>query len=303
MSPRNSSYGTVPVASDVERDVTVVVKTFERPDVLRRLVSSIRRFYPRLAIFVVDDSAERLQPVPEGITRYFHLPFNSLGAAGGRNYGLGQAETKYVLVSDDDMVFGRRTNLRRMLRVLETTCFDLVSCKLIDHTWSGVRQGPLRWESTLDIADGALVQRFGASRGTRDGLPVFDAVVQFFMADRERLGPDPWDSRLNLIEHTDFFLTLRERGVLCTRLRNVVAYHFPQRSGRYQEFRRTTAPRADILRAKWGYDHKEKVGRVSRRTDRILHTWPSEAAGISRRTVRAAHNLVRDWRVTERTPT
>src|SRR5687767_3502717 len=37
-------------------DVTAVVKTFERPRLLRRLLLSIRRMYPRLAIIVVDDS-------------------------------------------------------------------------------------------------------------------------------------------------------------------------------------------------------------------------------------------------------
>src|SRR5205823_5665748 len=57
-----------------EREVTVVVKTFQRPEALRRLVASIRRFYPDIGLFVVDDSEEPLEPVPPGITRYWHLP-------------------------------------------------------------------------------------------------------------------------------------------------------------------------------------------------------------------------------------
>jgi len=39
---------------DVERDVTVLVETFERPDCLRRLVAFIRS-----PIVVVDESARR----------------------------------------------------------------------------------------------------------------------------------------------------------------------------------------------------------------------------------------------------
>ena len=54
------------LAACVERDITVVVKTFERPECLRRLVSSIRRFYPGIPVFVVDDSREALEPPPEG---------------------------------------------------------------------------------------------------------------------------------------------------------------------------------------------------------------------------------------------
>jgi glycosyltransferase involved in cell wall biosynthesis len=94
--------------------VTVLIKTFERPDCLRRLVASIRRFYPRIPILVVDDSREPLDLVREGVTRYLHEPYNSLSS--GRNFGLRHVETPYVLVIDDDMVFGRKTDIGRMLR-------------------------------------------------------------------------------------------------------------------------------------------------------------------------------------------
>ena len=70
-------------------------------------------------------------------------------------------------------------------------------------------RGPRRFEGTLDVEDGVLVHRLGATRGTADGLPVFDVVHQFFVAARERLGPDPWDPELNLSEHYELFLTLR----------------------------------------------------------------------------------------------
>ena len=36
----------------LERDLTVVVKTFERPEAVRRLVGSIRRFYPDVPVVV-----------------------------------------------------------------------------------------------------------------------------------------------------------------------------------------------------------------------------------------------------------
>jgi hypothetical protein len=173
--------------ADVERDVTVLVKTVERPEALRRLVDSIRRFYPLIAVLVVDDSREPLDPLPEGITRYLHEPYNSLGSGPGRNFALRYAETEYVLFSDDDMVFGRRTDLGKMLRALEATRFDVVSCTWMDHDpSSGVALGPRRFEGTLDLVDRTLIHRFGATRGTVDDLPVFDIVHQFFLAQRDR---------------------------------------------------------------------------------------------------------------------
>jgi len=112
---------------NVETDVTIAVKTFQRPEALLRLLESIRRFYPAVAVHVVDDSERALEPVPDVITRYWHLPFNSLGVSAGRNFSLRHVETEYVLVCDDDMVFGRRTDLGEMLRTLISTRFPRAS--------------------------------------------------------------------------------------------------------------------------------------------------------------------------------
>jgi hypothetical protein len=285
-------------AADVERDVTVVVKAFERPDCLRRLVASIRRFYPQIAILVVDDSASPLDPVPEGVTRYFHLPYDSAGHGGGRNFGLRHVETDYVLFCDDDMVFGRKTDLRKMLRALETTRFDVVSCSWMDHDpWTGVRLGANRFEGTLEIADGVLVHRYGATRGTIDGLPVFDVVHQFFMARRGRLGDDPWDPEVRFVEHAELFLSFKERGLLCTRLADVAVYHYPSRPVGYKEIHEAREPYVDAWFRKRGLERREFHGRQFRPVDRIVHVWPSSAAYQARRAARAGRRLVTEGRL------
>jgi GT2 family glycosyltransferase len=284
---------------DVERDVTVVVKTFQRPDALRRLVASIRRFYPKIAVLVVDDSAEPFEPVPEGVTRYWHLPFDSLGVSAGRNFGLRHVETEYVLFCDDDMVFGRRTDLAKMLRTVLTTRFDVVSCMWMDHEpWRSIRRGYRRYEGTLEVADGALVHRLGATRGTVDGLPVFDIVHQFFVASTEVLGRDPYDARLKIgAEHIEFFLTIKERGLLCTRLPDVAVYHYPELPPDYQPFRANTAPSVQLLKETRGFDRHITIGRLFRPTDRVVYGLPSTAVSTGRRAVRVARRLVREGRV------
>lgn len=285
-------------SADLERDVTIVVKTFERPNCLRRLVGSIRRFYPTIPVLVVDDSREPLEPVPEGITRYLHEPFDSLAVAGGRNFGLRRVETEYVLICDDDMVFGRRTDLRKMLRTLETTPFELVSCTCMDYRpGTSIREGIWCFEGTLDAADGVLVQRFGATRDTIDGLPVFDVVNNFFVARRETLGEDPWDARLKFgQEHTDFFLTMKERGVLCTRLPDVVVQHRPERLPAYEARRDREFP-TEIWHEKWGVERKARVGRTRRRADRFIHRAPSAVLWCVRRAGRVGRRLLREGRL------
>jgi glycosyltransferase involved in cell wall biosynthesis len=284
--------------ADIERDATILVKTFERPESLRWLLSSIRRFYSEIAIVVVDDSEQPLDPVPAEITRYLHVPFGSLGVSAGRNYGLRHVETPYVVVSDDDMVFERRTNLARMLTTLKTTRFGVVSCKVFDHDpWRSLALGFRRFEGSAEITDGNLVRHFGASSGTLDGLPVYDVVAQFFMARVETLGRDPWDASLKVaVEHVEFFLRLQEKGVLSTLLSDVVVQHHPKLPPRYYETRVTG--REDSFRI-WarqrGFDEKVFVGRSISRRDRLRYYAPSVVAYAARRgctkTFAALHRL------------
>jgi glycosyltransferase involved in cell wall biosynthesis len=276
-------------AADLERDVTVLVKTFERPDSLSRLLTSIRRFYPRIPVLVVDDSAEPLDPVADGVTRYLHQPHNSLGLAGGRNFGLRHVETKYVVVCDDDMVFGRKTDLRKMLRVLETTRFDIVSCRWLDHDpWRSIRLGHKRFEGAVEIVDGDLVRRLGVVREQVDGLPAFDVVANFFVARVDRLGTDPWNARLNFMEHAEFFIAMKERGLLCTSLPDVVVYHHPKFPPHYYDVRTREAPYFDLWRQERGFEHKVFVGRWFSRRDRALYYYPGLAAYLARRALQRA---------------
>ena len=158
----------------------------------------------------MDDSREPLEPVPDGITRYLHEPYNSLGSGPGRNFALRHAETEYVLFSDDDMVFRRETDIAKMLGTVEGTRFDVVSCVWMDHDPStGVSLGPRRFEGTLDLVGRTLVHRFGATRGAVDGLPIYDIVHQFFVARRDQLGEEPWDPRMTPLDHTECFLRLQ----------------------------------------------------------------------------------------------
>jgi GT2 family glycosyltransferase len=280
-------------------EVTVVVKTFQRPDALRRLLASIRGFYPEIPIVVVDDSEQPLDPVPPEITRYRHFPFDSLGVSAGRNAAVGEVETEYALICDDDMVFGRKTDVKKMLRTLQTTRFDLVSCMWMDHEpWRSIRRGFRRYEGTLEIADGTLVHHYGATRGGIDELPVFDIVHQFFVAPTALLRANPWDERFKVAgEHVAFFLALKEHGALCTRLPDVVVYHYPALPPEYHPFRANTAADLKMLRETRGFEREITRGQLFRPSDRIVHELPGTVAATGRRAVRVAGRLVREGRL------
>jgi glycosyltransferase involved in cell wall biosynthesis len=185
--------------------VTVLIKTFERPCVLERLVESIKRLYPSLQIVVVDDS--RVPTTTPGV-RTITMPYDS-GVASGRNEGLKHVETPYVLVLDDDFVFFGGTRLAPALaRMDQHPEIDIMGGQLIDLPL--MRKRPVPRGEIFKTTAGPLGP-IGSSVG---GLEVVDKVSQFFLGRRERLELVRWDPRLKRVDHADFFT--RALGVLTT---------------------------------------------------------------------------------------
>jgi hypothetical protein len=186
-------------------EVTGLIKTFERPYALRRLVDSVRRFYPQLPLIVVDDS--RQPAALPGVTT-INLPFDS-GVSAGKNEGLRHVATTYVLMLDDDFVFYRQTRLEAALPILEANQeIDILGGTVVDlplHRVTDYRREALF--STTAAAKHALGSLIG-------GLPVYDKVPNFYLARTERLQRVGWDERLRRVDHADFFA--RAWGVLTT---------------------------------------------------------------------------------------
>lgn len=194
-----------PAQDPLVRQLTAVVKTFERPHILRRLIASIQRLYPTLRIVVVDDSREPTHlPGVDTIA----MPYDS-GIAAGRNEGLRHVTTPYVMVLDDDFIFYRHTPLAAPLALMEQHAeIDIMGGRLIDLPF--FRNRPLPFGEIFPTSATPLVPP-GSLLG---GLRVVDKVPTFFVARRDRLALVPWDSRLKRADHADFFT--RALGVLTT---------------------------------------------------------------------------------------
>lgn len=185
---------------------TALIKTFERPRTLARLLKSIRRLAPSLEVVVVDDSRT---PRPTPGVRTITLPYDS-GLSAGRNAGLRHVRTKYVLLLDDDLVLFRGTGLGAALALMERHPeIDIMGGALIDLPFLTARSLPEMAGSVLGEA--TPLHPIGSHVG---GLRVCAKVPNFFVARRERLALVPWDPRLKRREHADFFA--RATGVLTT---------------------------------------------------------------------------------------
>src|SRR5262249_10474061 len=187
------------------QELTAVVKTFERPYTVQRLVDSIRRHYPQLHVVVVDDS--RNPGAIPGVEMCV-LPYKS-GLSTGRRAGLAKVTTKYVLILDDDYVFYRGMCLAEALSCMEQLPeVDIMGGCVVN----------LPFFHTIDYSTASLLPTSALPVhpiGSRVGpFPVYDKVANFFIARAARLRLVNWDPQLKLVEHGDFFT--RARGVLTT---------------------------------------------------------------------------------------
>lgn len=182
--------------------LTLVIKTFERRPLLLRLLRSIRRSYPRIAIVVVDDS-RTTRPIP-GVD-YLALPFDS-GVSAGRSAGLARVRTPFTMILDDDFVFYRQTDLLASLgRLAAEPRIDIIGGVVITLPMMEWNESNRR--SIYKIDGMSPLGRIG-------GLEQRRKVPNFFIARTERLAQVGWDSRLKRLDHLDFFT--RADGVLCS---------------------------------------------------------------------------------------
>lgn len=170
--------------------VTACITTFRRADCLARLKASIKRFYPDLKILVED-------------TR------GNLSA--GRNRLYARCETPYVLMLEDDFVCTEETRIERLLSVLEQTpaLGGVAGCTREPKEPGTVgRGGRIWWDRDFvrirDKCHLARARRAFRTAGNVRYRPC-DIVINFGVFRRDTLRAIPWDERLPVMEHTDWY--------------------------------------------------------------------------------------------------
>ena len=198
-------------------EVTAVIKTFERPAKLRRLVASLRRHYPELRVIVVDDSAHPTSmPGVETVV----LPYDS-GVSAGRNAGLARVTTDYVLMLDDDFVFYRHTDVLKAFRKLSSHSeIDILAGKEI---YLPLRQTPDHSRGKLYPTDSVPL----VAQGTViDGMTVMKKVPNFYVGRTAKVREVGWDDALKRVDHADFF-TWAIGVLVCVQDESCRILHYP----------------------------------------------------------------------------
>lgn len=172
--------------------VTLIVKTFERPRCISRLIYSIKIMYPNLRVIVADDS--RKFNTIAGI-EYLRMSYDS-GVSAGRNLALSKVDTPYVVTLDDDFVFNHQTKLERWLDILEKTNLDLIGGNVDGHP---------NYHASLHIINDALVFKPKPVRH-EDGFALWNIVLQFWMGRTDKIKEiGGWDDEFKTVDHIIFF--------------------------------------------------------------------------------------------------
>ena len=192
--------------------VSLIIKTFERPDALNKLLKSIDKFYGKykdsLNIYIADDSREPKEPnfKSKNKVHFFTLPFDS-GLSKGRNFLVEKVKTKYFIILDDDFVFSRETKIESLVDSMEQNPeFDIVGGSVYNyrkHWWQKKRK--IKGNRSVSLKN-TILSRSKQPLRTVANHKIFHFILNFFIAKTDRIKIVKWNDNLKIVEHTAFFL-------------------------------------------------------------------------------------------------
>src|SRR5688572_10751309 len=121
-----SQAGLTVATPDLSK-LTAIIRTFERPKALQRLVNSIRRFNPALKVLVADDGIEATSCKQAD---YFRLP-SEKGQAAALNALLARVRTPYFLVLVDRAELHGGSQLTNLLELVASDRLDLAGGSIV----------------------------------------------------------------------------------------------------------------------------------------------------------------------------
>jgi GT2 family glycosyltransferase len=220
----------------VASQVTAIIKTFERPRSLDRLVRSIRRYYPKLRVIVGDDS---VTAYPRTDVDYVRLPVD-IGVAAGRNALLELVETPYFLSLDDDLAFTPATCIERLVETIERhdaalVAGDLIDCEQRFPLW--VRRRRQAYHGVIR-RDGDSLRLVPGHAGNLGEAFECDLTPQFFLGRTEAFREiGGWFSPLKSEDHEELFLRLKDAGLRVLHRPDVCIEHWQANPEVYAAFR------------------------------------------------------------------
>jgi len=207
-------------------EITLIIKTFNRPRCLHALLESINLYYGAgIPIIIVDDGYANYPCPANRNIKYIKTEFD-IGISRGRNIGLSHAQTPYIVTLDDDFVFIPETKLEIWLDILKNSNIDLI----------GGNVENIRYEACFEI-ENRVLKYMHKDKGGEYGCKLYDLVLQFWMGKTEKIkGFGGWCDEFLAQDHSAFFLQAFNK-IKIGHTNSVKIDHKPIRTPEYNNFR------------------------------------------------------------------
>ena len=247
----------------VSECVTLITKTRFRLTPVSQMIQSFWRYYPSTPVIVADDynphypgeygpSSPWFTVYQEGRGNVTYIQTEE-GISQGRNMALRLATTKYVLLTDDDILFTNKTDVSTMLRLLEDTDASIVG---------GTYENGATFDFLIRIHqsnDSVRLGRYGSIyyQNLAPFAPCYvtDCVHNFILFNRDHiLRTGAWDPKFRIYEHGDFFMSMRDHGIKVLYCPDITVFHNKTvsrecRKDRMKQFDKFSK----IRQLKWGF--------------------------------------------------
>ncbi len=235
-------------------DVTIIVKTLDRYECLRKLLKSIFKKYPNVNVLIGDDSEKSSKDIVlkefDGYKiKYFNLQ-KDIGLSAGRNFLLKNVETKYFFLLDDDMIIDKKTNLEYALQKIKEENLDILggycrNYKIINNKFDKILvffekllkyELPTNYIGTLNLDQDTFYAKYITHEFPE--YKVSDIVLNVFVGKTKSvLDMGGWDENLKLQEHTEFFYRAKLNNLKVAFTNKLSIQHHPVRLKKYKQKR------------------------------------------------------------------
>jgi len=186
----------------MKNNITIIIKTFNRPICLERLLSSIEEYYPELKVLILNDGDKKFTSNNTNF-RFINTEFD-IGLSEGRNRLIEQVNTKYFLLLDDDTFFLNKETIPKMYEILENNSdIDLIA---------GCMSNTMKCCALIKEIDNENIEFYNGYKSYNEkyNYYVCDVVENFFLGRTDVFKSQniKWDSELKMGEHSIFFYNM-----------------------------------------------------------------------------------------------
>ena len=217
---------------NIDKFLTIGIKTFLRPHCLKECIESIRKYYKNIEILVADDSTDDVKKINKDIIdnfnqirlfnfnqiRLFDLPYDS-GLSKGRNHLVNNTKTPYYLVLDDSRQLSESTDLIAMVNFLITSKYNLIAGICSDRSGENSHYTK-KFVSYRYVDDIPVVKTKEIIKNEpikNQYLTAYDTnqTLNIFIAETDKLKKFKWNPLAKLGEHELFFFQWWKNNLKC----------------------------------------------------------------------------------------